>query len=97
MHYMTKRPSQRKDQPVSMRLPKADIAIIDRAAAMRGRARADFVRDAAVLAAEDVVMANTIVRMSPSGFQAFVDVISSPGMPQKGLVDVFKRKAPWET
>jgi uncharacterized protein (DUF1778 family) len=31
----------------SLRLPEADIAIIDRAAALRGRSRTDFVRDAA--------------------------------------------------
>ncbi|HEX4302132.1 MAG TPA: DUF1778 domain-containing protein [Rhizomicrobium sp.] len=94
---MTKRPAQRKNQPLSMRLPKADIAIIDRAAAMRGRSRTDFVRDAAVLAAEDVVMTNTMIRMSPAGFQAFVDAISAPGKPVKALIEVFKRKAPWET
>lgn len=80
-----------------MRLPKADIAIIDRAAAMRGRSRTDFMRDAAVRAAEEVVMENTIIRMSQSGFKAFVDAISGPGEPVPGLVEVFKRKAPWES
>ena len=39
-----------------MRLPEADIAIIDRAATLRGRSRTDFVRDAAVRAAEDALM-----------------------------------------
>jgi uncharacterized protein (DUF1778 family) len=46
---------ERKEHPLSMRLPKADIAIIDRAATLRGRSRTDFVRDAAVRAAEDVL------------------------------------------
>ncbi len=36
-----------------MRLPEADIAMIDRAAGLRGRSRTDLVRDAAVRAAED--------------------------------------------
>jgi hypothetical protein len=31
-----------------MRLPESDIAIIDRAANLRGRSRTDFVREAAV-------------------------------------------------
>ena len=35
----------RKDYPLSMRLPEADIAMIDRAASMRGRSRTDFVRE----------------------------------------------------
>ena len=47
---------KRKEHPLSMRLPEADIAIIDRAATLRGRSRTDFVRDAAVRAAEDVLM-----------------------------------------
>lgn len=40
----------RKEHPLSMRLPEADIAIIDRAANLRGRSRTDFVREAAVRA-----------------------------------------------
>jgi uncharacterized protein (DUF1778 family) len=33
---------KRKEHPLSMRLPKADIAIIDRAATLRGLSRMDF-------------------------------------------------------
>ena len=47
---------ERKEHPLLMRLPETDIAIIDRAAALRGRSRTDFVRDAAVRAAEEVLM-----------------------------------------
>jgi uncharacterized protein (DUF1778 family) len=54
---------ERKDHPVSMRLPDADIALIDRAAIARGRSRTDFVREAAVRAAEDVLMDQRLVRM----------------------------------
>ncbi len=38
----------RKDYPISMRLPEADVAMIDRAATLQGRSRTDFVREAAV-------------------------------------------------
>ena len=43
---------KRREHPLSMRLPETDIAIIDRAANLRGRSRTDFVREAAVRAAE---------------------------------------------
>ncbi len=33
---------ERKEHPLSMRLPETDIAIIDRAAALRGRSRTDI-------------------------------------------------------
>ena len=88
---------KRKEYPLSMRLPETDIAIIDRAADMRGRSRTDFVRDAAVRAAEQVLMEATLLRMSPQAFNHFSAVIAAPGKAVPELVKLFKRKAPWET
>jgi uncharacterized protein (DUF1778 family) len=88
--------AKRSDYPLSMRLPEADIAVIDRAARLRGRSRTDFVRDAAVRAAEDVLMENTFLRMSQDGFAAFMDAVSAPGAAVPALVEVFKRPAPWD-
>ena len=88
--------ARRKDHPVSMRLPEADIAIIDRAAALCGRSRTDFVREAAVRAAEDVVMENRLVRMTDEGFADFVAAISEPPVAVPEIVEVVKRQAPWE-
>src|SRR5215475_6310032 len=68
------RTSHHEDRP--MRLPEADIAIIDRAAGLRGRSRMDFVREAAVRVAEEVLMENTLIRMSPKGFKAFLEVLA---------------------
>ena len=90
------RAAGRKDHPLSMRLPDADIAIIDRAAGLRGRSRTDFVREAAVRAAEEVLMENTLLRMSPKGFEAFMDAVSGPAVPVPELVDLLKRPVPWE-
>ena len=53
-------------------------------------------RDAAVRAAEDVLMERTIVRMSPEGFSAFAKAIAGSGRAVNALVKVLKRKAPWE-
>lgn len=87
---------QRKDHPLSMRLPDADLAIIDRAAQLRGRSRTEFMRDAAVRAAEDAIMENTLIRVSPLGFEAFIAVLDAPGKPVPAMVEVLKRPAPWE-
>ena len=88
--------AKRKDHPLSMRLPETDIAIIDRAADLRGRSRTDFVREAAVRAAEAVVMESTLIRMSPKGFDAFMSAITAPATVVPETVEVLKRKAPWE-
>jgi uncharacterized protein (DUF1778 family) len=88
---------KRKEHPLSMRLPEADIAIIDRAANLRGRSRTDFVREAAVRAAEDVLMETAPIRMSASGFKAFMEVLSKPARPVPELIELLQRAAPWES
>lgn len=40
--------TDRKEHPIPMRLPEAGLAMINRAALLRGRSRIDFVREAAV-------------------------------------------------
>jgi uncharacterized protein (DUF1778 family) len=88
--------SRRREYPLSMRLPEGDIAIIDRAADLRGRSRTDFVRDAAVRAAEEVLMESTLLRMSPEGFEAFIQAVSAPAAPVPEMVASLRHKAPWE-
>lgn len=72
---------KRKEHPLSMRLPETDIAIIDRAATLRGRSRTDFVRDAAVRAAEDVLMEAVPIRMSSRRLQSVHGGIIRTGHP----------------
>jgi uncharacterized protein (DUF1778 family) len=90
------RNAPRTEHPLSMRLPADDIDLIDRAARVRGRSRTEFVRDAAVRAAEDVLMERTIIRMSPEGFSAFAKAIAGSGRAVTALAKVLRRKAPWE-
>jgi uncharacterized protein (DUF1778 family) len=86
----------RKHHPLSMRLLEADIAIIDRAASLRGRSRTEFVREAAVRAAEEVLAERTLIRMSPEAFAAFRSVIEAPATVVEEMVELFERPAPWE-
>jgi uncharacterized protein (DUF1778 family) len=88
--------AERKEHPISMRLPMADIAMIDRAAGLRGRSRTDFMREAAVRAAEEILLESSLIRMSPKGFAAFLKVLSEPAAPVPQMVELAKRPAPWE-
>jgi uncharacterized protein (DUF1778 family) len=87
----------RKEHPISMRLPEADIAMIDRAAVLRGRSRTEFVRDAAVRAAEDVLMQDRPVRMDAETFAAFAASLAAPAETVPEMVALLRRPAPWET
>jgi uncharacterized protein (DUF1778 family) len=86
----------RKEHPLSLRLADADIAMIDRAASLRGRSRTEFMRDAAVRAAEEVLLETLPIRMSPEGFDAFLAALATPGAAVPEMVEVLQRPAPWE-
>jgi uncharacterized protein (DUF1778 family) len=79
-----------------MRLPDSDLAIIDRAARLRGRSRTDFVREAAVRAAEETLMEAGLVRMSKEGFAELLTILSKRAVPVAPMVEILKRPAPWE-
>src|SRR5579863_6679158 len=84
--------AKKREHPLSMRLPASDIAIIDRATDLCGRSRTDFVREAAVRAAEAVVMETALVRMSHKGFNAFMAAIAAPTAAVPEMVALLKRK-----
>jgi uncharacterized protein (DUF1778 family) len=88
--------SRKKQHPLSMRLPESDIALIDRAADLRGRSRTDFVREAAVRAAEEVLLETAFLRMSPKGFSAFLSAIAAPATAVPEMVETLKRRPPWD-
>jgi uncharacterized protein (DUF1778 family) len=89
--------ARKKEHPLSLRLPEGDLAVIDRAAHLRGRSRTDFMRETAVRAAEEVLLEHSLVRMSAEGFGAFAAAIAAPAKPVPAMVDVLTRKAPWDT
>ncbi len=86
----------RKEHPLSIRLPAADIDIIDRASKLKGRSRTDFMRDAAVREAEATILDSVLIKMTEAGFKSFVEAIESAGKPVPEFVEVMKRAAPWE-
>jgi uncharacterized protein (DUF1778 family) len=81
--------------PLSMRLPDDDLAIIDRAAGLRGRSRTEFIRDAAVRAAEGALLESALIRMDSEAFDRFEQAISAAAEPVPELVELLRRPAPW--
>jgi uncharacterized protein (DUF1778 family) len=82
--------------PLSMRLPEHDLAIIDRAAELRGRPRTDFVREAAVRAAQEVLLEHAAVRLAPVDFEAFKAAVAASPEAVPEMVELLKRQAPWK-
>jgi len=55
------------------------------------------VRDAAARAAEDVLMENRLIWMSPEGFAEFMAALSGRGTTAPEMMEVAKRPAPRES
>lgn len=82
---------------VSLRLPVADVAIIDRAAQFQGCSRTEFMRVAALRAAEDAIVEARLFHVGPEALDAFVAALDAPGRPVRPLAEIFTRPAPWKT
>ena len=91
------RVAQSRESPLSLRLAEADLAIIDRAAALQGRSRTQFMRDSAVKAAEDALMENALIKFSAKDFAEFIAALDRPAAASAKMVEVLQRAAPLET
>jgi uncharacterized protein (DUF1778 family) len=89
--------AKRKGHSLLMQLSEADFAVIDRAARRRGCSRSDFVRGAAVRAAEGILMEALPIRMSQAAFNAFMETLAKPAAAVPEMLELLRRTAPWES
>jgi uncharacterized protein (DUF1778 family) len=71
-------------------------SLIDRAAKLTHRNRTEFVLEAAVQRAQEVILEQTLIGISPEQFQKFVDALDAPPASNPRLQKLLKHKAPWE-
>ena len=89
-------PQARTEHPLSLRLPDIDISLIDRAATLKGCSRTQFMRDAAVQAATQAILEQSLVSMSYEGFAAFQAAIEAPAQIVPAIAALRQHKAPWD-
>jgi len=81
---------------MSMKAEPRVRSLIDRAAKLTHRNRTEFVLEAAVQRAEEVILGQALITVSPEQFQKFVDALDAPPASNLRLQNVLKHKAPWE-
>src|SRR5262249_40402207 len=88
--------AQNRDVAVSMRFRNDDLDIIDRGAELSGLSRTEFMRRAALHDAQIAILNETVVRLTPEGFEQFVAAVDAPvaALPTK-MHERLLRKAPW--
>ena|SRR5437867_868123 len=83
-------------ETLNIRIKPEVRGLIDRAAALVGKNRTDFVLDAARRAAEDALMDRTVFSLSPKAFAEFLARLDAPPRPNERLRRSLQTRAPWE-
>ena len=83
-------------EALNIRIKPRVRALIDRAAQVAGKNRTDFVLDAASRAAQDTLLDQTNITLSPAAYRQFVALLDAPPKPNKRLRKTMQTPAPWD-
>ncbi|MER8751168.1 DUF1778 domain-containing protein [Mesorhizobium sp. M1050] len=82
---------------VSMRFRSDDLTIIDRGAELLGLSRAEFMQRAALHEARAAILNETVIRVSPQAYDAFMQAITAPAAPSPPkAAERLRRSPPWD-
>ncbi|MBS0126849.1 DUF1778 domain-containing protein [Thetidibacter halocola] len=81
---------------INLRVTPRDRDLIDRAAALLGKNRSEFMMEASRQAAEDALLDRTAFRLDATQFAAFMERLDAPPAPNEGLRKLLATPAPWE-
>lgn len=85
-----------KRETLNIRI-KADVRdLIDRAARSRGKNRTDFILESARAAAEDALLDQVIMAVSPQAYAQFVERLDMPPKANERLRTTMATPAPWD-
>jgi uncharacterized protein (DUF1778 family) len=85
-----------KRETLNIRIKPDERSLIDRAAKTRGKNRTDFILDAARSAAEDALLDQAVISVSPQAYAQFVARLDQPPQPNARLRKTMQTPAPWE-
>ena len=85
-----------KRETLNIRIKPEVRELIDRAARSRGKNRTDFILDSARLAAEDTLLDQVIMMVSPQAFKQFQARLDMPPQAKDRLRKTMLAPAPWE-
>jgi uncharacterized protein (DUF1778 family) len=85
-----------KREALNLRIKPEVRELIDRAAAMAGKNRTDFVLDAARRAAEETLLDQVVLTVTPKAYREFLARLDAPPKPNKRLLKTMQMRVPWE-
>jgi uncharacterized protein (DUF1778 family) len=90
------RPDPRRDAVINVRLSTTWRDLIDRAAAVVGKTRSEFVLESARKHAIDVLLDQRLFSLNAEQFDEFLRVLDQPPEPNARLKQLLASKSPWE-
>jgi uncharacterized protein (DUF1778 family) len=92
---VTQRREARRDS-LNIRIKPEVRSLIDRAAALLGKNRTEFVLEATRQAAENALLDRTVFALNAKAYAEFLARLDSPPRPNKRLRKSLQTPAPWE-
>ena len=83
-------------ETLNLRIKPGERGLIDRAAAITGKTRTDFVLEAACRAAEQALLDRTVFTVSPDAYADFLSRLDDPPEPNERLRRTMRAVPPWE-
>jgi uncharacterized protein (DUF1778 family) len=81
---------------VNLRTPRAQRALIDRAAQLQGKTRTEFMLEASREKAQQVLLDQSLIEVSSAQYAKFVKLMNEPLAKNKRAKRLLSRRAPWE-
>jgi len=81
---------------LNLRIKPEERGLIDRAAALAGKTRTDFVLEAARRAAVDALTERTLFVVDAATYAKFVAALDAPPRPNDKLTRTMRTRAPWD-
>ena len=85
-----------KRETLNLRIKPEVRGLIDRAAKARGKNRTDFILDAARAAAEEALLDQALLVVSPEAYTEFLSRLDRSPTPNPRLKQTLQTPAPWD-
>jgi uncharacterized protein (DUF1778 family) len=92
----TSKPTANRDQAINIRATNRQRDLIDRAAAVAGRSRSDFMLEASCQQAEQVLLDQVYFQVDAERFEQFQQLLDNPPSPSDAMRRLLNTPAPWE-
>ncbi|MBZ9850959.1 DUF1778 domain-containing protein [Mesorhizobium sp. CA14] len=86
-----------KRSTLNIRIKTEERGLIDEAARVLGKTRTDFILDAARRMAEDTLLDQTLIKVSPEAYAEFLALLDAPAKPNERLTKLMNAPLPWKS